>query len=150
MKMQRASLAIQMCRILIAQEMVVEELSRLPSHYFPHLIDLPSRDNNSNTPCWLPTSELFPITSTEPTQFSFLNHFHPQTDRSFSNKFFISRHRSIMDEELFAFEEDEDYQTSNDESGDEIGRQQWEGCNTMQANQDEPAPGDIPADQFLK
>ncbi|KAB8302826.1 hypothetical protein EYC80_006169 [Monilinia laxa] len=54
-----------------------------------------------------------------------------------------------MDEGLFAFEEDDDYQTSNDEYGDETENQQWERCNMMQANQDEPASSDIPADQFL-
>ncbi|RAL62429.1 hypothetical protein DID88_004995 [Monilinia fructigena] len=54
-----------------------------------------------------------------------------------------------MDEGLFAFEEDDDYQTSNDEYGDETENQQWERCNMMPANQDEPTSSDIPADQFL-
>ncbi|KAI9650154.1 hypothetical protein NHQ30_000167 [Ciborinia camelliae] len=54
-----------------------------------------------------------------------------------------------MDEGFFHFEDDDNYQASNDEYGDETENEPWEKHNRKQTNSEEQDFRDIPADQFL-
>lgn len=66
---------------------------------------------------------------------------------------FISRINllAIMDDEIFHFEDDDEYQTSNGgERDEEIENQTWEGRNKRQIDPEEQASRNIPADLFMK
>ncbi|KAF7867389.1 hypothetical protein EAF04_005472 [Stromatinia cepivora] len=56
-----------------------------------------------------------------------------------------------MEDEMFHFEEDDEYPTSNDEYSDEIENQPWDRRNRRKgnANSEDQALRDIPADLFL-